>query len=104
VLLLRVFYYGYNNKEKTMKAKFLNEAECCRLSIPLILRLFEYIREEPVSDEDLHFMAERISEMCDGGVRLTMNHYESIIPREKMVRSEKITEPSYEHNQTTHIE
>ena len=66
-----------------MKEKFTTEMECCRLSIPLILRLFEFIREEHTSDEDLHFMAERISEMCDGGVRLTMNHYDSIIPKEK---------------------
>ena len=64
-----------------MKLKFLQEMECCRLSIPLLLRLFEFIREEHTSDKDLHFMAERISEMCDGGVRLTMNHYESIIPK-----------------------
>ena len=85
-----------------MKSKFLDEAECCRLSIPLILRLFEYIREEPTSDEDLHFMAERISEMCDGGTRLTMNHYESIIPREKMVQPKQVVhtpEPSHEDNQ-----
>ncbi len=67
-----------------MKTKFLEEAECCRLSIPLILRLFEFIREDTTSDEDLHFMAERISEMCEGGVRLTMNHYESIIPKKSM--------------------
>lgn len=66
-----------------MKEKFTTEMECCRLSIPLILRLFEYVREELTSDEDLHFMAERISEMCDGGIRLTMNHYDSIIPKEK---------------------
>ena len=66
-----------------MKEKFTTEMECCRLSIPLILRLFEYVREELTSDEDLHFMAERITEMCDGGVRLTMNHYDSIIPKEK---------------------
>ena len=66
-----------------MKEKFHQEQECCGLSIPLLLRLFEFVREEPTSDEDLHFMAERISEMCDGGVRLTMNHYDSIIPKEK---------------------
>lgn len=68
-----------------MKEKFQQELECCRLSIPLLLRLFEFIREEYTTDEDLHFMLERISEMCDGGVRLTMNHYESIIPKSNMV-------------------
>lgn len=67
-----------------MKEKFTQEMECCRLSVPLLLRLFEFIREEKTSDEDLHFMAERISEMAEGGVRLTMNHYESIIPKQKM--------------------
>ena len=68
-----------------MKEKFQQELECCRLSIPLLLRLFEFIGEEHTTDEDLHFMLERISEMCDGGVRLTMNHYESIIPKPNMV-------------------
>ena len=52
-----------------MKEKFQQELECCRLSIPLLLRLFEFIREEHTTDEDLHFMLERISEMCDGGSR-----------------------------------
>ena len=75
-----------------MKDKFLAEAECCRLSIPLILRLFEFVREEPTSDEDLHFMAERISEMADGGARLTMNHYESIIPPEEWRRIRRDTQ------------
>jgi hypothetical protein len=70
-----------NNKAKPMKEKFTTEAECCRLSVPLLLRLFEFIREETTSDEDLHFMLERITEMCEGGVRLTMNHYSSIIPK-----------------------
>ena len=52
------------------------------VSLPLILRLFEYIREEATSDEDLHFMAERMSELSWGdGVKLTMNEYDSIIPK-----------------------
>lgn len=70
-----------------MKEKFMEELECCRLSIPLLLRLFEFIREEHTTDEDLHFMLERISEMCEGGVRLTMNHYESIVPQTKMTEA-----------------
>ena len=68
-----------------MKEKFVTEAECCRLSVPLLLRIFEFIREETTSDEDLHFMLERITEMCEGGVRLTMNHYESIIPKMRAI-------------------
>jgi len=71
-----------------MKEKFMQELECCRLSVPLILRLFEFIREEQTSDEDLHFMAERITEMAEGGVRLTMNHYSSIVPKQMFFKPE----------------
>ena len=77
-----------------MKTKFLEEAECCRLSIPLILRLFEFIREDTTSDEDLHFMAERIQELGWDGLRLTMNQYSSIIPQE-MPRTHSPTYTNY---------
>jgi hypothetical protein len=64
-----------------MDALFTRETKLCQLSIPLLLRLFEFIREEETTDEDLHFMAERISELAWDGVRMTMNEYESIIPK-----------------------
>lgn len=64
-----------------MDALFTRESKLGQLSIPLLLRLFEYIREEDTTDEDLHFMAERISELAWDGVRMTMNEYESIIPK-----------------------
>jgi len=66
-----------------MHNTYKNETRCVLLSIPLIIRLFEYIREEATSDEDLHFMAERIQELGWDGLRLTMNQYSSIIPQEK---------------------
>ena len=46
-----------------MHNTYRNETRCVLLSIPLIIRLFEYIREEATTDEDLHFMAERIQEL-----------------------------------------
>jgi hypothetical protein len=67
------------------------------VSVPLLLRLFEYVREEPTSDEDLHFMAERMTELAWGdGVKLTMNEYDSIIPK----KYPQTYSPSVTNNQT----
>jgi hypothetical protein len=79
-----------------MHNTYKNESRCVLLSLPLIIRLFEYIREEPTTDEDLHFMAERISELGWDGIRLTMNQYSSIIPQEKP--------RTYSASYTNHIE
>jgi hypothetical protein len=63
------------------------------LSLPLLLRLFEYIREEATTDEDLHFMAERIHELASDGVKMTMNQYKSIIPPESMRKPKQFYQP-----------
>lgn len=68
-----------------MRHLYKTEQAGCLLTIPLILRLFEYVRENNPSDEDLHFMAERISELANDGVRMSMNQYQSIIPMSKLV-------------------
>lgn len=67
-----------------MHELYKTEQRFAMLSIPLLLRLFEYIREEPTSDEDLHFMAERIHELASDLVKMTMNQYQSIIPPKDM--------------------
>jgi len=77
-----------------MHNTYKNETRCVLLSIPLIIRLFEYIREKATSDEDLHFMAERIQELGWDGLRLTMNQYSSIIPQE-MPRTHSPTYTNY---------
>jgi hypothetical protein len=64
---------------------YKQEKRFLMLSVPLLLRLFEYVREEPTSDEDLHFMAERMQELMLDGVKMTMNQYSGIVPhRESM--------------------
>lgn len=64
---------------------YKQEKRFIMLSVPLLLRLFEYVREEPTSDEDLHFMAERMQELMLDGVKMTMNQYSGIVPhRESM--------------------
>ncbi|NDF92894.1 MAG: hypothetical protein EB115_13200 [Betaproteobacteria bacterium] len=53
------------------------------LSVPLLIRLFEFVREQTLSDEDLHFMAERMQELALDGVKMTMNQYSGIIPHKE---------------------
>jgi hypothetical protein len=62
---------------------YKQEKRFLMLSVPLLLRLFEYVREEPTSDEDLHFMAERMQELMLDGVKMTMNQYSGIIPHKE---------------------
>ena len=62
---------------------YKQEKRFLMLSVPLLLRLFEYVREEPTSDEDLHFMAERMQELMLDGVKMTMNQYSGIVPHKE---------------------
>jgi len=45
--------------------------------VPLLIRLFELVREDVQTDKDLHNLVERILSMKNLGV-LTMDHYEKI--------------------------
>lgn len=45
--------------------------------IPLLIRIFELVREDVKTDADLHKIVERILSMKNEGV-LTMDHYEKI--------------------------
>lgn len=48
------------------------------MSIPLITRVFELVREDVKSDADLHFILEEIIEMSIEEGNLTMEDYEDI--------------------------
>ena len=45
--------------------------------VPLLIRIFELVREDVKTDVDLHKIVERILSMKNEGV-LTMDHYEEI--------------------------
>jgi hypothetical protein len=47
------------------------------MDVPLLIRLFELVREDVKTDEDLHNLVERILSLKNQGV-LTMDHYETI--------------------------
>jgi len=64
-------------KTHTTEERFL------MLSVPLLIRLFEFVREQTLSDEDLHFMAERMQELALDGVKMNMNQYSGIIPHKE---------------------
>lgn len=68
-----------------MNDDYKTEAVCIRLSIPLLIRLLEYAREESPSDVDLHWIVERIIEHNDLNYTLTMAHYLRLVPEERMV-------------------
>lgn len=50
-----------------------------RLDVPLMIRLFEYAKEEAKSDSELHVMVERMAELCEYGEVLEMEDYEEIV-------------------------
>jgi hypothetical protein len=49
------------------------------------MRLFEYAREQAASDEDLHWIMERIVQHSDGKKTLTMEHYTKLVPDTRLV-------------------
>ena len=62
-----------------------NPSDTVTLDIPLLIRLLEYAREDASSDIDLHNVAENMIKM-DSHI-LTMDDYDSIIPRKIQKRS-----------------
>lgn len=57
-----------------------------KLSVPLIIRLFEYVRETGRTDVDIHNITEnltKLTEQCDH--LLTMDEYDQIITGVKVV-------------------
>ena len=50
-----------------------------KLSIPLLIRMMEYAREDAQNDIDLHFAAEKMIELAKNDNTLSMKDYEKII-------------------------
>lgn len=71
-----------------MNNDYKTEALCVRLSIPLLIRLLEYAREDSTSDVDLHWIVERIIEHNDLNYALTMAHYLKLVPESRLVTVE----------------
>jgi hypothetical protein len=56
-----------------------NPVDTVSMDIPLLIRLFEYAREDAQTDMDLHNVAERLVNLSKEGESLTMDDYDSIV-------------------------
>jgi hypothetical protein len=77
-------YILYNKKQQQEEYK----GACVKLSIPLLMRLLEYAKHTAASDEDLHWITERIAEHGAQDKVLTMEHYTKLIPDSRLVTVE----------------
>lgn len=57
-----------------------NPTDTVTMDVPLMIRMFEYAREDAKTDMDLHNIADRMIELSKEGRTLTMNDYETICP------------------------
>ena len=56
-----------------------NAPDTVTVDIPLLIRLFEYAREDAKSDMDLHNVTEKLIAMSENSRTLTMRDYEEIV-------------------------
>lgn len=56
-----------------------NHADKVTMDVPLMIRLFEYAREDAQTDMDLHNVSERLIELSGEGRVLTMQDYDAIV-------------------------
>lgn len=67
-------FFDFYNKMTTT----LNEEDVVKLNIPLLIRLFEFAREDAKNDQDLHWVAERLIQHSTEGKTLTMQDYKAL--------------------------
>lgn len=64
---------------RKMEKSNSDPADKVTFDIPLLIRLFEYAREDAKTDMDLHNVTERIIALSKENPVLTMEHYEQIV-------------------------
>jgi hypothetical protein len=75
-----------------------NQPDVVALDIPLLIRLFEYAREDAKTDMDLHDVAERLIAMSETGQTLSMADYDKIVGAEESVAEGKKIKPKKKTN------
>jgi len=68
--------------EPTKKLKN-NPQDVIKLNTPLLLRLFEYAKEDAKTDIDLHVLIENLIKNSTDGKTLDMSYYDSLIPKKE---------------------
>ena len=59
-----------------------NPPDVVKIDIPLLIRLFEYAREDANTDMDLHVITERMIKLSSRGKTLSMRDYNKIVEQE----------------------
>jgi hypothetical protein len=75
-----------------------NQPDVVALDIPLLIRLFEYAREDAKTDMDLHDVAERLIAMSETGQALSMADYDKIVGAEQSVDEGRTIKPKKKTN------
>lgn len=60
-----------------------NDHDIARISIPLLLRLLEFAREDAKNDLDLHFLVENLVDLHTRKPHLNMQDYKDIVFRKE---------------------
>jgi hypothetical protein len=86
--------YLFNMLERAadQQHKPANTADHISFDIPLLMRVFELVREDIKTDMDLHKLVERLIAMKDKGV-LTMDDYQEISSAQSSIDSGQMTKP-----------
>ena len=61
-----------------------NDFDVARLSIPLLIRLLEFAREDAKSDLDLHFLVENLVQLHQKKLYLSMQDYAALVTEPPM--------------------
>jgi hypothetical protein len=69
-----------SNRGNILKERF-NPTDTITMDVPLFIRVMEYAREDAKNDMDLHSVAERAIQTSVNGKTLTMDDYNTIIPK-----------------------
>ncbi len=78
-------------KEGTDIVPSQNPTDTVEMDVPLMIRLFEYAREDAKTDMDLHDVAERLIQLSAEGRTLTMSDYNAIVGSSKESMGESAT-------------
>lgn len=65
--------------EAVEMAQTANPVDTVTLDIPLLIRIFEFAREDAKTDMDLHNLADNMINLSPDGATLTMADYEELV-------------------------
>ena len=83
-------------EKEANRAANIDKIDTVTLDVPLLIRVFELVREDVKTDMDLHNVVERMLSLKDKGV-LTMDDYETISAAQSSKDSGQMPKPTDEN-------